>query len=153
MPKKIVYIGPRDIKEDNVASTGLIWTHGEIHEVTDEKKAAMLLAHPTVWADAEKDYKVTPMVHAEPQKAEPLIHIIPQGGEKVDLHWQPIPVPVDADTYNRVRDKELDVYFMSAEDAEAFKAFKGERVKRVAQAEKMRDAKAAKKQGLEAQPA
>ena len=35
------------------------------------------------WADAEKDYKVSPMVHAEPQRAEPLIHIIPQGGEKV----------------------------------------------------------------------
>lgn len=153
MPKKIVYIGPRDIKEDNIAGTGLIWTHGETHEVADEKKAAMLLAHDTVWADAEKPHKIANMVHAEPVKSEPSIHIVPQGGEKLDLHWQPIIVATDSETFSRVRDKELDVFFMTPEDAQGFKAYKAEHEKRVAQAEKMRDAKAAKKSGLEAQAA
>src|SRR5260221_9619778 len=113
MTKKIVYIGPRDIKEDNVAGTSLVWTHGQVHEVEDEKKAALLLAHSTVWADADKPYKVSPMVHAEPAKSEPSVHIVPQGGEKVDLHWHPIVVPTDGDTYNRLRDKELDVFFLT----------------------------------------
>lgn len=151
MPKKIVYIGPRDLKEDNVASTGLVWKHGQTHEVSDEKKAAMLLMHDTVWADADKDYKVAPMVQAAPEPSHPEVHIVPHGGEKVDLHWEPIVIPVPAEMFNKLRDKELEVVFMTTEDAESFKAWKEEHVKRVAQAAKMRDAKAAK--GLEAKQA
>jgi len=148
--KNIVYIGNRDLKEDNVAATGLVWKRGEKHQVEDEKKAAMLLAHPTVWADADKPFELLP-VAPEPtplQPSEPTVQVVPQGGGKVDLHWEPIVFTVPAETFDKVRDKELELVFMSPEDAETFKEWKANRARQEAQAKRMRDAKAAKS-GLE----
>ncbi len=55
---RIVYIGTKAQKGDNVAQTGLVWKRGEILEVLDEKKAEKLLEHSNVWADADKPYEL-----------------------------------------------------------------------------------------------
>jgi hypothetical protein len=49
---RIVYIGNKEVKGDNVAQTGLTWTKGQVHEVSDEKKVAKLLEHNLIWRDA-----------------------------------------------------------------------------------------------------
>ena len=48
--KLVQYIGKKASKADNVARTGLIWTQGQVHPVTDEA-ALRLLAFPSVWSE------------------------------------------------------------------------------------------------------
>ena len=62
----IKYIGQKAKKQDNVASTGLVWEPGEVHEVKDPGKAAALLKFPGVWelveateSEAESDERET----------------------------------------------------------------------------------------------
>jgi hypothetical protein len=45
---KIKYVGRKDSRDDNVASTGLVWKKGQVHEVSPNK-AALLLLHPDIW--------------------------------------------------------------------------------------------------------
>lgn len=49
---RIEYIGPKAIKTDNIAGTGIDWHGaGDVHEVPDDK-AAKLLAWPLIWREA-----------------------------------------------------------------------------------------------------
>lgn len=48
MPR-VMYVGLKEAKIDNVADTGLVWCgHGDIHSVSDEVWAK-LSKHPDVW--------------------------------------------------------------------------------------------------------
>lgn len=58
--KLIQYIGNKLTKTDNIARTGLVWSQGQVHPVTDEA-AKKLLAFPTVWIEA---------THEKAQQAE-----------------------------------------------------------------------------------
>jgi hypothetical protein len=120
MTTKIVYVGLKEQKADNVAGTGLIWKRGEIHEVDDEAKAAKLLAHPLIWQDASKKYELLP----EPAvvKPEPRVSIIPNG--EVSPYWEPIVIPVPSEVFTRLQKKELVSVFMTPEDADAYAEWK-----------------------------
>lgn len=48
--KMIQYHGPKPLKRDNVARTGLVWTPGQVHFVPDEA-AQKLLAYPSIWKE------------------------------------------------------------------------------------------------------
>ena len=124
---KIVYVGLKEQKGDNVAGTGLVWKRGEIHEVEDEAKAAKLLAHPLIWQDADSKYELLP----EPAlvKPEPRVSIIPTG--EVSPFWEPIVIPVPADVFARLQKKELVSIFMTSEDADVFAEWKIEHTKKV----------------------
>jgi hypothetical protein len=50
----VQYIGKKASKADNVARTGLTWTQGQVHPVTDEV-AKKLLAYSTVWKEAPSE--------------------------------------------------------------------------------------------------
>ena len=60
--KMIQYHGPKPLKRDNVASTGLTWTPGQIHHVVDET-ARKLLAYSSIWREVSPDEET----HAETQ--------------------------------------------------------------------------------------
>jgi len=57
MPSKSVvpvkYVGCKELKNDNVAGTGLSWKRGQVHLVP-VGQAALLIRHPTVWELADK---------------------------------------------------------------------------------------------------
>lgn len=58
----IKYVGKKDSRADTVANTGLVWTKGQVHPVSDSK-AALLLVHPDIWAIASgKDRVATKVV-------------------------------------------------------------------------------------------
>lgn len=122
--RKIVYIGNKPQKSDNVAGTGLSWTPGQTHEVEDDKKAEKLLEHTSVWADASKPFEVRkPLAVADaPPPAQ--VKIIPQGGEEVSVFWEPIVIPVPGHIFKKLQDKELQAVFMSPVDADAFADWK-----------------------------
>lgn len=120
---KIVYVGTKPQKGDNVAQTGLVWTRGQIHEVADEKKAAKLLEHPLSWADAEKDYNLVPELKAV--DPTPRVNVIPANA--VSPFWEPVVVTVPEDVFIGMRDKKLVAVFMTSEDADAFAEWKLER--------------------------
>lgn len=117
---RIVYRGVKEQKGDNVAGTGLVWTRGQIHEVEDEEKAAKLLAHPLIWADASQKYELVP----EPVvvKPEPRVSFTPADAK--DAFWDPIVIPIPAEVFARLQKKELVSTFMTPDDADAFAAWK-----------------------------
>lgn len=117
---RIVYVGLKDMKADNVAGTGLVWTRGQIHEVEDEAKANKLLFHPLIWQDADKEYHLTPEPKAVP--AEPRVSIIPTGN--VSPYWEPVVIPIAGDVFERLQKKELVAVFMTSEDADAYANWK-----------------------------
>ena len=127
--KRIVYLGVKPMKADNVAHTGLTWNRGEILEVEDETKAAKLLEHPHVWADADSDYKLTEVVESEKKSPEPRAMIVPQGGEEVSPYWDPIVIVVPAEIFKSLQDKETVAVFMKPADADAYQAYKEEQEK------------------------
>lgn len=59
--KRIRYVGNNPRKYDVVASTGLRWEPGQVHEVA-EPAASRLLAYPSVWAEAVPEAKVEPVL-------------------------------------------------------------------------------------------
>ena len=121
---RIVYIGKKEFKADSVAKTGLTWTRGEIHEVEDEAKAAKLLEHSQVWADADTDYKLAEIPAAEKPEPKPTVLIVPQGGENVSPYWEPVTIVVPAEVFKSLQDKEFVAVFMKPEDADGFQAYK-----------------------------
>jgi len=52
--KRIMYVGVKDTKHDNVANTRLTWRRDQIIEIEDDAAATKLLAHPEIWVDADK---------------------------------------------------------------------------------------------------
>ena len=142
---RIVYLGNKATKFDNVAQTGLTWTRGAVHEVSDEKKAAKLIEHKQVWADADKEHALAPEIKAV-ESPSPRVNVVPQGGEETMIYWDPITIPVTGEVFKKLQEKDLETVFMTPADAEAFEVWKTERAAKVAQAEKMRAAKAAKQE-------
>jgi hypothetical protein len=66
---QIRYIGPKPVKTDNVAGTGLIWNgYGTVHEVTDPVAAGRLLSYSTVWEDATDAEDAAGNSEGEPPK-------------------------------------------------------------------------------------
>ena len=121
--KRVVYLGNKAAKFDNVAQTGLTWTRGQVHEIEDEKKVAKLLEHPHVWADADMPHEMDPEIKAV-EAPQPRVNIVPQGGEETTVFWDPIVVPVTGDIFKKIQARELETVFMSPSDAQAFAAWK-----------------------------
>lgn len=124
--RKIVYIGLKPLKVDNIAKTGLSWTPGQIQEVEDLEKAEKLLEYGNVWADAEKPYdmqKVTLQLVEEKQE-DFTVHIAPQGGEPASSLWEPIEIKVTGDVFKKLQDNEMTAVIMTNEDADAFSIWK-----------------------------
>jgi hypothetical protein len=118
--RKIVYIGTKEQKGDNVAQTGLVWTRGQIHEVLDDKKADKLLEHPHVWADAESKYEMVPEMALVPKEAPaPKVSLIVEGQPLLDYT-----LSVDADVVTQLNAGTLIAVFMSPVDADDFDAWK-----------------------------
>lgn len=126
---KVVYIGHKEIKADNIAQTGLTWTRGQIQEVADEKKAAKLLEHSLIWVSAEgkKPEEVTALLLPELAVVapEPRVSLIPQ--DPASPFWEPVVVVVPEDVFKKMQSQELVSVFMKPEDADAFGEWKLER--------------------------
>ena len=125
--KRIVYIGNKPIKADNVAGTGLTWIRGEVQEVQDDKKAAKLLEYPTVWRDSDQPFELQPEIKAVKDAPKPAVSFIPQGGEEVFHNWEPISVVVSGEVFKKLSDKELIAVFMTPVDADAYVVYKKKR--------------------------
>lgn len=127
---KIVYIGIKEIKADNIAQTGLIWKRGEVHDVTDEKKALKLLEHSLIWAkvDNKSPEEIAALLLPEFKAVppEPRVSFIPDARD-ASPYWEPVVVVVPEDIHQRMQAKELLAVFMTAEDADAFDAWKKNR--------------------------
>ena len=119
-PFKIVYVGLKEMKADNVAGTGLVWVRGQVHEVENEEQAAKLLAHPLIWQDADTKYELVP----EPAvvKPEPRVSFVPADADTP--YWEPIVIPIPSEVFNRLQKKELVSTFMTPADADAFASWK-----------------------------
>ncbi len=120
---RIVYRGTKEVKADNVAATGLVWTRGQVHKVEEVEKAEKLLAHPLIWADADKPYELLPEL--KPVPAEPRVHVVPSNSQ--DTFWDPVVIPVDVEVFKRLQAKELTAVFLTAESVAAFDDWKLER--------------------------
>jgi hypothetical protein len=113
---RVVYIGLKEQKADNVAGTRLVWIRGQVHEVEDELKAAILLKHPLIWADADKEYALTQLPKAvEPA---PRVSVIPV--DSVSPYWEPVVIQVTEDVFKRLMAKELCAIFVTEKEADAF---------------------------------
>ena len=107
---RIVYIGTKPRKGDNVAQTGLTWERGQIHEIPDEK-AKKLLEHIDIWADADKPYRVADPADG-PKLPEPSVTIIVPGAK--------FEIVQSAETVSRIARGELKVVFMTPIEEQAF---------------------------------
>jgi len=117
---RIVYVGLKELKADNIAGTGLVWKRGEIHEIEDEAKAEKLLGHHLIWQNADSKYELLP----EPSvvKPEPRVSVIPVDASSP--YWEPIVVTVPGDVFDRIQKKELVAVFMAPGDADAYADWK-----------------------------
>lgn len=63
------YVGKKDFETDHLYGTNITWRRGEVHDVP-ANKAALLLQHTDVWADARatSKQKKEPVPPAEPTK-------------------------------------------------------------------------------------
>lgn len=124
--KKIVYVGNKETKGDNVAGTGLVWRRGEVHEIADDIKCAKLLDHSTIWRDAtDKDpAQISGMLLPELRAVAtpPSVHLM--ANEATGLSWKPIVIEISADEYSKLAAGTYDTYFMSKTDAALFSAWK-----------------------------
>jgi hypothetical protein len=124
----IVYRGLKEVKGDNVAGTGLTWKRGEIHEINDEAKAAKLLEHPLIWADADKQYEMIPEPKVIPPS--PRVQFAPVKSDTP--FWDPVILTTSPETFEKLQKKELVAVFVGAEDVDAFEDWKLERATRPA---------------------
>lgn len=126
---KIAYIGIKEIKGDNIAQTGLVWTRGQVQEVADEKKALKLLEHPLIWANVEgKSVEEIAALMVQELKAvppEPRVSFIPDA--PASPYWEPFVTVVPEEVLKKLQTKELVPVFMSDADADAFSDWKLER--------------------------
>lgn len=124
---KVLYIGHKSIKTDNIAATGLTWQRGEVHEVADEKKAAKLIEHKTIWADAtgKSDVEIADMLlpALKAVAPEPVVRVIPEGDAFMDAFVMVVPVEI----LRELHSKNLTAVFMKPVDADAFAEWKLER--------------------------
>lgn len=116
--KRIVYVGTKEQKGDNVAQTGLIWSRGQIHEVVDDSKAKKLLEHAHVWADADQPYEMIPELGLV-TSSEPKVSLIVEGEPLLDYT-----LAVTVDVVKKLNSGTLVPVFMTPADADAFAAWK-----------------------------
>lgn len=117
---KIVYVGLKEMKADNIAGTGLVWTRGEIHEVEDPVKAAKLLEHTLIWQNADAKYELLPAPAVV--QPDPRVNIIPSAS--ASPYWEPVVIPVPGDVFARLQKKELVAVFIKADEADAYADWK-----------------------------
>lgn len=139
--RKVVYVGAKPLKTDNVAGTGLSWKRGEILEVEDDAKAEKLLSYAGIWADAEQPYQMQPtlsVVEAKPEiserTAEPTVEFVADGHE-------PVTFMVSAEVLQKLREQELIPVFMTTDQDEQCRSY----LTRLERARQAREAKEAKK--------
>lgn len=124
---KIVYIGHKEVKGDNVAATGLTWTRGQVQEVADEKKAAKLCEHKLIWkcVDGLKDKDIQALLLPELKAVvpDPVVRVIPEG----DAFMEPFVMAVPVDMLRELHNKTLTAVFMKSADADAFADWRLER--------------------------
>lgn len=133
--KKVVYVGTKEIKADNISGTptspgtGLVWTRGQVHEIQDEKKADRLLEHPLVWRDAsnlsDADIAALLLPELKAVPPEPRVSFIPE--TSATPYLEPAVVVVPEDVLKKLQAKELVPVFMTDADADAFAEWKLER--------------------------
>lgn len=112
--KKVIYIGLKPQKSDNVSDTKLVWHRGQVHEIHDEAKAEKLLSYPDIWADADKPYKL--MEAGESRAPAPKVTITVPGA-KFELDQS-------AENLSAIARGELIAVFMTPADAKAFDEWK-----------------------------
>ena len=111
--KRVVYVGMKALKGDNVAKTGLTWKRGEILEVEDEK-AAKLFEHADIWRNADEKYEL--LDPAEVKAPVPSVSITVPGA-KFDI-------PQSAEVVSMIARGEMVAVFMTPADEKAFDEWK-----------------------------
>lgn len=126
---QIAYIGIKEIKGDNIAQTGLVWTRGQVHEVADEKKSLKLLEHSLIWAkvDGKSAEEIAGLMVQELKAVppEPRASFIPDA--PASPYWEPFVTVVPEEVLKKLQAKELVPVFMSEADADAFGEWKLDR--------------------------
>lgn len=132
---KIVYIGRKEQKADNVTQTPtfpgtrLTWNPGQVHDIADEKVAVKFLQHPMVWQDATgktpEEIKAMMLPELKAVPPDPRIQVVPK--DPSSPYWEPVITVVSEDIFKRVQSKELVQVFMTSADADAFSEWKLER--------------------------
>ncbi len=126
---QVAYIGTKEIKADNVAQTGFIWKRGEVHEVSDEKKALKLIEHKLVWVNvtgkSPEEIAAALLPELKVVPPEPRVSFIPQ--DPASPYWEPVVVVVPEEMFKKLQTKELVPVFMTDADADAFGEWKLER--------------------------
>ena len=74
--KMIQYHGPKPLKRDNVARTGLTWTPGQVHLVVDET-ARKLLAYSSIWREVSPDEETQAEAEARVGKTPSVLKMRP----------------------------------------------------------------------------
>ena len=115
---KVVYIGLKPQKGDNVAGTQLVWAPGQVHEIADEKIAAKLVEHADIWADAAKPYKL--LEQGDPSRAPlPSVTITVPGAKFI--------VEEPPEVLSGIAQGALIAVFMTKEDRALFEEWKLDR--------------------------
>ena len=113
--KKIVYVGLKPQKGDNVAKTGLVWKkQGDVQEVADDEKAAKLLEYPDIWADADAKYELRDA--ADIKAPVPTASVLVPGAR--------FEIAMSAEALSQVARGELRAVFMTDADEKAFAEWK-----------------------------
>ncbi len=132
--KKILYIGLKQVKNDNVAETKLVWTRGAVVEVHDDTKAAKLCEHTDIWRDVtgKSPAEIKAMLRPIPlptlaEAPKPRVQVQPHGGsDDASPFWDPIVVTVDAKLFADLQDGKCDVMIVTKEDIKLFERWKKE---------------------------
>lgn len=68
---KIIYVGKKPMKTDNVAGTDTVWNgHGDVQDVADSLAVEKLIAHSDIWRLVAGETKPSAGLVAKLQKAE-----------------------------------------------------------------------------------
>lgn len=128
---RIVYVGAKLVKNDNICGTKLSWSRGEVLDITDDKISMKLLEHPDIWRDAsnkshaEIKAMLLPLPSSTPVEApKPRLQMQPQGGSDASPFWDPIVIPIDEQTFRDLQNKKCDIMFVEPGDVKLFNDFK-----------------------------
>lgn len=131
--RRIVYIGTKSIKNDNIAQTGLVWTPGAVLDVHDDAKAKKLCEHIDVWRDVtdKQPSEIRAMLRPEPvskpvEEPKPRLQVQPQGGSNASPFWDPIVIPVSEKVFADLQEGRCAVMFALPEDVKLFDQLKAE---------------------------
>lgn len=111
--KRVVYVGMKPQKGDNVAKTGLTWKRGEVLEIEDEK-AAKLFEHPDIWRDADEKYDLR-----TPEDIKPPTPVV-----KIEVPGAKFDVPQSAEVVSAIARGEMRAVFMTPDEEKSFEEWK-----------------------------